>query len=185
MQSSRFKYKTLESVGIMKMKRFASNRGFTLIELMVTVVAIGIVAAIVTPHFDIAIERAKFKAQNREIISELRTARSEAITKKAAYGLYFDSNSKIITMFADKVNLSSFKFDLGSDSIITSDTLPPIYSYLWATFSNLSIVFQPNGSASQSGDIYLMTDDGQYMNFGHLKVLASTGKSSIEYIHNY
>ena len=126
--------KCIESVGIMKMKRLAFNGGFTFIELMVTVVAIGIVAAIVTPYFDVAIERAKFKAQNREIISELRTARSEAITKKAPYGLYFDGNSKIITMFADKINLSGFKFDLGSDSVIASDTLPPIYSYLWATW---------------------------------------------------
>jgi prepilin-type N-terminal cleavage/methylation domain-containing protein len=167
------------------MRKSSKNQGFTLIEMMVTVVAIGIIAAAAAPKFDLAMQRASFRSENRDVISKLRTARSEAITKKVPYGLYFDYDTRTITTFADLANLSASSFDLGSDSIMATDTLPPAFVYLWASFNNSSVVFQPNGSASQTGDIFLMTDDGNHTNFSHLNVLASTGKSSIEYIHNY
>ncbi len=167
------------------MKKLSKNRGFTLIEMMITVVAIGIIAAAAAPRFDLAMQRVSFKSETREIISKLRTARSEAITKKAPYGLYFDHETRTITTFADLVNLSGSSFELGSDSVLATDTLPPDFVYLWASFNNYSVVFQPNGSASQTGDIYMMTDDGGHINFSHLNVLASTGRSSIEYIYNY
>ncbi len=167
------------------MKKLAKNRGFTLIELMVTVVAIGIIAAAAAPRFSLAIQRAGFKGQTREILSKLRTARSEAITKKAPFGIYFDYDTRTITTFADVANLPAGSFDIGSDSVIANDTLPSNYVYLWASFTNYSVVFQSNGSASETGDIYLMSQNDDHYNFSRLSVLASTGKSSIEYINNY
>ncbi len=167
------------------MKKLLKIRGFTLIELMVAVVAIGIIAAAAAPRFGLAIQRAGFKSETRDIISKLRTARSESITKKLPYGLYFDYDAKTITSFIDIANLPGAVYEEGQDSVLAVDSLPSNYTYLYASFSNYTVVFQSNGSASQSGDIYLMSLDDDHYNFSRLSVLASTGKSSIEYIYNY
>jgi prepilin-type N-terminal cleavage/methylation domain-containing protein len=167
------------------MKKSLKIRGFTLIELMVAVVAIGIIAAAAAPRFGLAIQRAGFKSETRDIISKLRTARSESITKKLPYGLYFDYDNKTITSFIDVANLPAAVYEEGQDSVLAVDSLPSSYTYLYASFNNYTVVFQSNGSASQSGDIYLMSLDDDHYNFSRLSVLASTGKSSIEYIYNY
>jgi len=167
------------------MKKLSKNRGFTMAEMMVAVVAVGIIAALAAPRFSLAIQRAGFKGETRDIISQLRTARSESITKKQPYGLYFDYEARTITNFIDIANLAAATYDEGADSILTVDSLPPNFNYLYASFNNYTVVFQSNGSASQSGDIYLMSQDDEHYNFSRLSVLASTGKSSIEYISNY
>lgn len=165
--------------------KIKSDKGFTLIELIVTAVVVGIVSAMAMPHFDTAYDRLQFRSQTKELLSMMRTARSEAITKKTPYGIYFDDTDHSMTMFKDLANLSSATFDEGSDSVIVTDTLASNYNYLYASFANSTVIFQPNGGASQSGNIFLMSQEGSSMNLTHLTVLASTGKSKIEYIHNY
>jgi hypothetical protein len=121
----------------------------------------------------------------KDIVSLLRTARSEAITKKAPYGVHFDDQTKIISFFEDKANLANFTYDVGSDSLIRVDTLPPEFVYLYATFGNSAVIFQSNGSASSSGYIYMISLSNSIVNTSSASVLASTGKSKVEYIHNY
>ena len=61
------------------MNRILKNRaGITLIELLITVVIIGIVAAMAAPRFEIAYNRMKFKSANRDMVSSLKLARSTA-----------------------------------------------------------------------------------------------------------
>ncbi len=165
--------------------RLKSKSGFTMIEMVVTAVVIGIVTALAMPHFDSAYERIKFRGQAKQLLSLMRTARSEAISSKSQYGIYIDGSNYTLTYFEDIANPSNFTYDDGSDSVITVDTLSSSFNYLYSTFSNSSLVFQPNGSAAESGNIYMMSNNGNNICYTHLTVLASTGRSRIEFIHNY
>lgn len=166
------------------MAKIKSRRGITLVELMTTVVIVGIVAAMATPHFERAIDRIKFRSQTKNLVSMLRTARSNAISEKVPYGVAFDFGSNTITMFRDTTNVGSNTYEAGSDSVITADTLGVGYMYCSITFPNSVIVFQPNGSASSSGDIYLHCETAKEISDSQINVLASTGRSKMMYITN-
>jgi len=165
--------------------KLKSISGMTLAELMAVVVVIGIATSLAGPSFDRGVQRIKFRGETKNVVSVLRTARSNAVTEKSPYGVYFDGNAFTLTMFKDKDNLSNFSYESGSDSVVRVDSLPDEFTYLYATFPNSAIVFQPNGTASNTGDIYLMSESGSIINLSQLSVLASTGRSKIEYIHNF
>lgn len=59
-----------------------SNFGFTLIELMVTVVVVAILAMIAVPNFRDFIQRNNVTAQANGLLADLQYARSEAITRR-------------------------------------------------------------------------------------------------------
>ncbi len=152
---------------------------------MAVVLIVGIVTSLATPTFDRAVQRIKFRGETKNILSVLRTARSNAITEKAPYGVHFNSGSFVLTMFKDKANLSSFSYDSGADSVVRVDSLPDEVVYLYSSFPTAAIIYQPNGTASGSGDIYMMSDANSIVNFSHLNVLAATGRSKVMYIHGY
>ena len=169
----------------MKTRIFQSKRGITILEMMTAVVIIGIISALAVPSFEKSFQRIKFRGQAKESISMLRTARSNAITEKAPYGIHFDGTAYVITMFKDKANLASATYDAGADSVVRVDSLSSEYVYLYASFGSSAVVFQPNGSASETGVIYMMSYTGNSVNFGVSSVLASTGKSTLEQIDCY
>jgi len=167
------------------MHKFRSKRGITLIELMVIVVIIGIVAALAAPRFSRTITRLKFRTSARDIVSKMRLARSNAITHKQPFGVYLDNSDMTMTMFVDTHNpgLSSFE---SADSVISVDTLPDGFVYLGTDFGLTSVVYRPNGSASQTGRLFCMTyDDCDGINIGIFHVLASTGRTKIESLNYY
>jgi Tfp pilus assembly protein FimT len=152
---------------------------------MTAVVIIGIISALAVPSFEKSFQRIKFRGQAKETVSMLRTARSNAITEKAPYGVHFDGTDYIITMFKDKANLGSATYDMGADSVVSIDSLSSEFVYLYVSFADSTVMFQPNGSASETGVIYMMSYTGNSVNFGVSTILASTGKSKLEYVYNY
>lgn len=162
-----------------------SKRGFTLIEMMTTVVIIGIAAAMVAPGFDRAVKRNDFKSTTKDLISMLRMARSYAIAEKVPHGVFFDYDDNYIRLFAEQSSPLNDTFDWGADSVMAQIELDSTNSWFYSMFTSNAIIFQPNGSASESGDIYLSYDDGEVYCFSGVSVLASTGRSKIEYISNY
>ena len=72
------------------LKKIKSNRGLTMIEMLMIGVIVGVVAAMAVPKLDRATEKMKFNTANRSITSALRLARSMAVTTKTNYGVYFD-----------------------------------------------------------------------------------------------
>lgn len=63
------------------MKKFAANNGFTLIELMITLVVVIILAAIAAPSFSTMIRENRAATQANNLLSSLQMARSEAINR--------------------------------------------------------------------------------------------------------
>jgi len=162
-----------------------SMGGFTLMELMITVVIIGLVAGMAAPSMDRSIQQFKFKNATKEMLSTLRKARSNAITDKTPYGVQFVHETQEIISFRDDANLSSHTYDAGSDSLISIDTLNGEYAYLWASFANSAVIFQPNGTAHESGFIYMYSESNGSFNWSGSNVLASTGRVKMDYLYNY
>ncbi len=151
------------------------QKGITLIELMITVVIIGIVAAMAVPRFEKAFERIKFRSTNREITSSLRLARSYAVSTKEQHGVYFDSDDLCWTLFKDKVNTGGMVFEPG-DSVIRIDSLPPEFNFLSVDNLTSSIVFKPNGSASGTANVVTMASTPDMVGIHQHNILAATGR---------
>jgi prepilin-type N-terminal cleavage/methylation domain-containing protein len=148
------------------------QKGVTFIELMIAVVIIGIVAAMTIGQFDRFIQRQRLKAEGRDLISNLRLARSYAVARNDQFGIYFDVNNRQYVLFKDLENLSSYTYDSG-DSVIKTKPLSDIFSFS-LSFPNNVVVYLPNGSASSSGQVYLCnTQISKYLT---ADVLGSTGR---------
>ena len=156
-------------------KRIKSKKGMTIMELMITVAIIGIVAAMAVPRFSIAYERIKFRAANREITSKIRLARSFAVSTKEQHGVYFDPTSLSYTLFKDLINTGAMQYDVG-DSIISLDTLPPVFTSLETDDANNSIVFRSNGSTAGTVNVFSLAMTPDIIGMHQHTILAATGR---------
>lgn len=158
-------------------RKFRSQVGITLIEMMSTVVILGIVSAMAVPRFQKAYERMKFRTAGRELQSSLRVARSTAISSKEPYGIFVDPDLRTLTIFKDSLYQSNYTFDQG-DPVFRVDTLPPEFEWLYMDAVNSSMVFLPNGSAkfTGSGNIWAMAWTEDVVTLLSYNVLASTGR---------
>jgi Tfp pilus assembly protein FimT len=169
----------------MSKQKSRSERGITLIELISIVVIIGIVAAMAVPRFATTISRLKFRTSARDIVSKMRLARSNAVTHKQPFGVYFDDDAKSVTLFLDSNNPGANTFEV-SDSILDVDTLPDGFVYVGTDFGLPTLVYQPNGSATQTGHVYFMSyDENDGVNIGTIDVLSSTGRTKIQSLNYY
>ena len=157
--------------------RITGYRGFTLIEILIITVIVGVVAAQAAPSLQTVYTRHAFKSGYKEMVSDLREARSHAISNNVPCGVYFDQEAMSMTLFENLSNPASTAFDSG-DSVLSVDTLPHVFSYFYADFDNSSLVFQPNGSAQLNGygNIYLAGEDGYSSAYFSTNILASTGR---------
>jgi Tfp pilus assembly protein FimT len=157
------------------MKTKNNTKGITILEMMIIAVVIGITSALAIPRFGQVMDKLKLKTTGRDIVSDLRLVRSNAVSQKFQFGVYFDVNSSQYILFKDVANLSSFTYDAGSDSVIMTKTLPGDVNFGYTSFPNCAVIFKPNGSASSSGETQLYSY-GEYYNFLTVDVLGSTGR---------
>lgn len=158
------------------MKIQPNERGTTFIELMTVVAVIGIVAALAVPSFLGYMPQLRAKSAARDVVSQLRLARSRAVSDRRPYGVAFNVNDNSLFTFADTNDPASQTFSL-SDSVISSDTLNHDVALSSCTYANNCVVFNPTGAASTSGDLQVATRDGSTIL--SINVLASTGRVRI------
>jgi type II secretion system protein G len=95
-------------------RKVRSNKGFTLIELMIVVVIIGILAAIAIPKFGQATDRAKEKEADG-IIKQVYTLQS---AYKAQSGRFASTTKELETVgFETPTNLQNYTFNATVDAV--------------------------------------------------------------------
>ena len=166
------------------MIRKLNEKGVTILEVSIVAVAVGVISMLAIPQFGKVMERLKLKTAGRDVVSALRLARSSAVSQKDQFGVYFDYSLGQDVVFQDLTNPSSFTYDLGSDSVIVTKELPGNVNFGYISFPNLAVVFKPNGSASNSGNVGVYCY-GEY--YGHLavNVLGSTGRVKLLRSYEY
>jgi len=78
-----------------------SAHGFTLVELLVVLVLIGLLTALVFPSMGRGLAMLRLKTSSREIVATLRLARSKATTEQQIYWVGFDSEKNEIQLSSD------------------------------------------------------------------------------------
>ncbi len=160
-------------------RRLISRGGFTLMEVMISVVIIGVIASLAGPRLSKEITKIQFRGATRDLVSTLREARSRAITEKQQYAVAFDYSNGTYTLFQEGVS---------QDVFISSDTISGQYPTVSPSFEG-PLVFSPDGSANSSGQIFTFSydDDGGYYStsYATIDVLASTGRIKLSEIYTY
>ncbi len=75
------------------MKKFTANNGFTLIELMITLVVVIILVAIAAPSFNSMIRENRLTTQANNLLGSLQLAKSEAIRRGVQVTIIRQSNT--------------------------------------------------------------------------------------------
>ena len=149
--------------------------GVTLMEMMIIVVLIGLLAAMAVPQWIAAMPRIRARATMRDVVSSLRMARSLAISRKEPFGVNFNQTTGQYTLFADRNSPDLHSFTTG-DSIVAAVPVGMDVSIATATLPNGNVVFQPDGSASATGNVIFTTHESPLATTFSVDILASTGR---------
>lgn len=151
-------------------RKSISQRGVTLMEMVIVVVVIGVIAGMAVPSFLTYMPKLKVKAYARDIVSELRLARSRAVTERRPYGVAFNLEKRAFAFFAD-TDPGGYSL---SDSTIRIDSSGTSVKMSACTFADNCVIFNSVGSASSSGDLQIVSEDGSIVM--SINILASTGR---------
>jgi type II secretion system protein H len=153
--------------------RFRAERGFTLMEMVIVAVVIGVISAMAVPSFLSYMPKLRVKSAARDIVSQMRLARSRSVAERKPYGVYFDLVNNRYVVFADTDNPAGLTYTV-ADSLIKADTLRSDVSLMSCTYTNSCVIFNSTGAASTSGDLKVVTGDGSTLM--SINALASTGR---------
>ncbi|PIE67749.1 MAG: type II secretion system protein GspH [Deltaproteobacteria bacterium] len=75
-----------------------TRRGFTLFELLVVMVIIGIAASLIVPRLGGSVDKMQLRTATRDLASVMRFARSQAVTRGREYRVLFDSATRMVAI---------------------------------------------------------------------------------------
>jgi type IV fimbrial biogenesis protein FimT len=126
---------------------FRKNAGFSLIELMVSVVVLGILASIAVPSFQTWIRNTQIRNAAESITNGLQRARAEAVSRNTNTTFVMGTDSSwTISVVTPALTIDQRLASEGSKNV-TRTVLPT--GATTVTFSNVGLVV-PNADASNS-----------------------------------
>jgi len=103
-------------------KRFLGQRGFTLIEMMVTIGIMSIMMAIALPAFSDWRERSAAKTASDTLVAHLKQARIKAISESRCVSVVLDTGTPSYKFDSLQVSLSQYSKRLTMTTTIASAT---------------------------------------------------------------
>ncbi|CAM5260915.1 Type II secretion system protein H OS=Stutzerimonas stutzeri OX=316 GN=CH92_03980 PE=3 SV=1 [Stutzerimonas stutzeri] len=128
------------------MSRRSDMHGFTLVELMIVLVLLGIVATIAVPNFNTLIRNNQLQSKADELVAFLQHARGQAVINRSIYEVKIcnDDDRWIIRKF-DASNGGNCE-DGKIERLL--EHKPEQAEILNTTLSDNRLVFRPNGTAT-------------------------------------
>ncbi len=154
------------------------NSGFTLIELVLVLVLMGLIAGLTLPFVVATLDRVKLQSGVRQIKSALQFARSEAISKKALFTLNVDiDKNKYWLVVPKQKEITQSK---------TLDETVQVIDYQRAdknlTEGAFKILFYPRGNSSGGTIRFKSIDDEDEKNIYAITIDPITGKPEIGHL---
>lgn len=172
------------------MKKYCHKvqRGFTLTELMVTLVILGIILSIGLPSFSLSSSNARLSSSINAMTGALQLARSEAIKRIINAGISpIDSQRANATSWSTATALVVF-VDNDKDGNRNSDTSEDIQYYdlaknITVVDSGFNPIYRPDGRINSIGGNFTLADKGAYApntpsKNCRLLTIANTGRTS-------
>ncbi|WP_309146484.1 GspH/FimT family pseudopilin [Aquipseudomonas alcaligenes] len=141
-----------------------STKGFSLIELMITISLLGIALAIATPNLTRMVRNQQVEAQAQTINSLMQFARAEAVIRRTPVTISNAGN--VWTVSTSTEVLRRETFDTGQADIATSP-------------SPLSLTYSSNGASSSVGETRIIVCRDDMANFAYLVTIEPSGSSRI------
>lgn len=151
-----------------------NNRGFTLVELMITIAIIGLIAVLSVPNYQRFMHGWRLNGETQQLASALRTARSSAVMKNIDVVFSFDTDDGTYSWFEDENGngnidngeYQSSEYDLGDTIEIAGHTL-----------SSTTMTFGSKGSTRESGSITLRN---VLNNVRQVRIFGGTGNVTVD-----
>ena len=125
---------------------FRKSAGFSLIELMVSVVVLGILASIAVPSFQTWIRNTQIRNAAESITNGLQRARAEAVSRNTNTSFVLGTDSSwTISVVNPALTIDQRLASEGSKNV-TRTVLPTAATTV--TFSNVGLVVSPNADGS-------------------------------------
>jgi prepilin-type N-terminal cleavage/methylation domain-containing protein len=145
-------------------------KGFTLIELVVTLSIIAVLSCIVVPFSFGAVMKNELKTAARMIASDIRYGENKALTEQySSYKITFVPTSNEYRKYFDKKNINNYE----------RVEMPPRIKMSSAVFgTEQKLYFNSKGSVLVGGSVTLTDGRG---NWAFVRVTPVTGRVRIEY----
>ena len=138
-----------------------NKKGFTLIELTVTLAILGIISTIAIPSFFSWLPRHRLQTSVRHIYDDMNMARSRAVKTNADIGVAFNTSNENYRIFIDTDKDQTF--DAG-ETVISTGTLENGIDITNSTFTANTYGFNSRGmSAGTTGDVHMTNPSGLFM----------------------
>jgi prepilin-type N-terminal cleavage/methylation domain-containing protein len=177
------------------MKHFTKNQGFTLLELLIVILFVGIIMAIGIPNFSKLKEKYEINGQAQKVYFDIMLARSTSVNNnnnvsvtfdvsKNLYKIHDDTNSDSVEDQGESiksVNLENnveFGYVPGLRDIDGNMVTSPIFME-----SGNTVTFNSRGQASKGGSIFLIHKNDIGISNNRLRsinILRATG--AVEYL---
>lgn len=139
-----------------------NERGFTLVELMITVALLAIVATIAVPNFTQFIRNNQVQAQSDELLKFLQYARGQAVANKRNY----------------VVNLENWQVARAGAAAERTLQLSDKITLSKSTVTDNKVTFNPMGMVSETVS-FVICNNGEFSN-GYLVEIKNSGS-----VHRY